>query len=109
MAGLLLSVSPAGADDRWAITLAACVFALTIPAGLGLRILVGIDRLPLATLVLMSCPAFALGVTALLYMIGAAGIWYSVSALGGLLIGQARRHGAGACGSPDSAGRRSPE
>ena len=78
-----------GPDDRWAITVAACIFALTIPAVLGLRILVGIDRLPLATLVVMSCPAFALGVTLVLYMIGAAGIWYAVSALGGLLIGEA--------------------
>jgi O-antigen/teichoic acid export membrane protein len=76
-----------GPDDRWAITVAACVFALTIPAGLGVRILIGIDRNPLATLVLMSCPAFALGVTLALYVIGAGGIWYAVSALGGLLIG----------------------
>ena len=77
-----------GPDDRWAITVAACVFALTIPAGLGARILVGIDRNPLATLVLMSCPAFGLGLTGLLYVIDASGIWYAVSSLGGLLIGQ---------------------
>ena len=67
---------------------AMCIFALTIPAGLGPRILVGIDRNPLATLVLMSCPAFGLGLTLLLVRIGASGIWYAVSALGGLLIGQ---------------------
>jgi O-antigen/teichoic acid export membrane protein len=77
-----------GPDDRWAITVAACIFALTIPAGLGPRILVGIDRNPLATLVLMSCPAFGLGLTLVLYVNGASGIWYAVSALGGLLIGQ---------------------
>ena len=77
-----------GPDDRWAITVAACIFALTIPGALGLRILTGIGRLPLATLVVMICPAFALGVTAVLYMIGADGIWYAVSALGGLLIGE---------------------
>ena len=77
-----------GPEDRWAITVAACVFALTIPAGLGPRILVGIDRNQLATLVLMSCPAFGLGLTAFLYAIDASGIWYAVSALGGLLIGQ---------------------
>jgi O-antigen/teichoic acid export membrane protein len=76
-----------GPDDRWSITVAACVFALTIPAGLGVRILIGIDRNPLATLVLMSCPAFGLGLTVLLYVSGASGIWYAVSALGGLLIG----------------------
>jgi O-antigen/teichoic acid export membrane protein len=77
-----------GPDDRWAITVAACVFALTIPAGLGLRILVGIDRLPLVTLLLMSCPAFALVLTLVLYWVHAPGIWYAVSALGGLLIGE---------------------
>jgi O-antigen/teichoic acid export membrane protein len=76
-----------GPDDRWAITVAACIFAFTIPAGLGVRILIGIDRNPLATLVLMSCPAFALGLTLVLYVIGADGIWYAISALGGLLIG----------------------
>ena len=78
-----------GPDDRWAITVAACVFAITIPGGLGLRILVGIGRLPVATLLVTSCPAFALGMTLVLYMIGVAGIWYAVSSLGGLLIGEA--------------------
>ncbi len=77
-----------GPSDRWAITLAACVFALTIPAGLGVRMLIGIDRNPLATVVLMSCPAFALVLTLILYATGASGIWYAVSSLGGLLIGQ---------------------
>ncbi|MGY4648108.1 lipopolysaccharide biosynthesis protein [Mycobacterium sp. URHB0021] len=78
-----------GPSDRWAITVAACVFALTIPTGLGVRILIGIDRNPLATLIFMSCPVFALGFTALLYVIDADGIWYAVSGLGGVVIGQA--------------------
>jgi O-antigen/teichoic acid export membrane protein len=77
-----------GPQDRWAITVAACVFALTIPAGLGVRILIGINRNPLATVVLMSCPLFALGLTLLLYVGDVSGIWYAVSPLGGLLIGQ---------------------
>lgn len=77
-----------GPEDRWAITVAACIFALTVPAGLGPRILVGIDRNPLATLVLMSCPAFGLALTLVLRTIGPSGIWYAISALGGLLIGQ---------------------
>ena len=77
-----------GPEDRWAITVAACIFALTIPAGLGVRILIGIDRNPLATLVLMSCPGFGLGFTVLLYVSDVSGIWYAVSSLGGLLIGQ---------------------
>lgn len=77
-----------GPHDRWAITVAACLFALTIPAGVGLRILGGLNEAPLATLVLMSCPAFALGLTVLLYLAHAPGIWYATSALGGLLIGQ---------------------
>jgi O-antigen/teichoic acid export membrane protein len=103
VAGLIISVSlcimalngwrvlvgfTSGPDDRWAITVAACIFALTIPAGLGVRILVGIDRNPLATLVLMSCPAFGLGLTVLLLVMDVSGIWYAVSALGGWLLGQ---------------------
>lgn len=78
-----------GPADRWAITAAAGVFALTIPAGLGVRILAGMNRVPLATVILMSNSLFALGITGLLYLIGAQGIWYALSALGGLLIGQA--------------------
>lgn len=77
-----------GPDDRWAVTAAACLFALTIPAGLGVRILGGLDRVPLATLVLMSNSLFALAITGVLYLIGAPGIWYALSALGGLLLGQ---------------------
>src|SRR6185312_4239669 len=78
-----------GPNDRWAITVAACLFAFTIPGGVGLRILVGIDRNPLATLLLMSGPAFALGLTLVLHAIKADGIWYAVSALGGLLVAEA--------------------
>lgn len=78
-----------GAQDRWAITVASCLFGLTIPAGLGVRMLIGVDRNPLATLVLMTCPAFALGLTLLLRMAGVDGIWYVTSSLGGLLAGQA--------------------
>jgi len=84
--GVLVGFS-SGPDDRWAITVAACIFALTIPAGLGVRILIGIDRNPLATVVQMSCPLFALGFTLSLYMVNAPGIWYAVSSLGGLLVG----------------------
>ncbi|MFW0795321.1 oligosaccharide flippase family protein [Gordonia sp. CPCC 205515] len=77
-----------GGQDRWAITVAALIWALTIPAGLGLRILIGIDRNPLATLVMMSCPAFGLLLTLLLWSVDVSGIWYCISALGGLLVGQ---------------------
>ncbi len=84
----LLTGFSSGPHDRWAITVAACLFALTLPAGVGLRILGGLNRVPLATLVMMSFPALALGVTGVLYLIDAPGIWYATSALGGLLIGQ---------------------
>lgn len=77
-----------GPHDRWAITVAACLFALTIPAGVGLRILVGLNQVPLATLLMMSFPAVALAVTGVLYLLRAPGIWYATSALGGLLVGQ---------------------
>jgi O-antigen/teichoic acid export membrane protein len=77
-----------GAADRWAITVAACLFALTIPGGVGLWILGGINRLPVATVVMMSCPGFALAITVALYLLNADGIWYATSSLGGLLTGQ---------------------
>lgn len=77
-----------GPSDRWAITAAAGVFALSIPAGLGVRILVGMDRVPLASLIQMSNAIFALAITGVLYLLGAPGIWYVLSGLGGLLIGQ---------------------
>lgn len=84
----LLTGFSSGPHDRWAITAAACVFALTIPAGLGVRILGGLDRVPLASVVLMSNSLFALAITGVLYVAGVPGIWYSLSALGGLLLGQ---------------------
>jgi O-antigen/teichoic acid export membrane protein len=77
-----------GPADQWAITVAACLFALTIPAGVGLWILGGLNHLPLATAVMMSCPGFALAITVVLYLLDADGIWYATSSLGGLLIGQ---------------------
>lgn len=84
---VLVGIS-SGPSDRWAITVAACLFAFTIPAGLGLRILIGIGRIPAATVIQMSCPAVALVITLALYASGANEIWYAVSALGGLLAGQ---------------------
>jgi O-antigen/teichoic acid export membrane protein len=77
-----------GPDDRWAITLAACLFAVTIPAGLGYFILIGIGRNPLATLLMMSSPVFALTLTLLLRTVDANGIWYAVAAPGGAVITQ---------------------
>ncbi|MDV6295450.1 lipopolysaccharide biosynthesis protein [Rhodococcus aetherivorans] len=76
-----------GPADRWAITVAVVLFALTIPAGLGVRILIGIDRNHIATLVLMSAAAFSLLLTLALTALDVAGIWYALSALGGVLAG----------------------
>ncbi|MGW0042409.1 lipopolysaccharide biosynthesis protein [Rhodococcus sp. NPDC003348] len=76
-----------GPDDRWAITCAAVLFALTIPAGLGVRILIGMDRNQLATLLMMSNAAFTLCVTVALSASGVQGIWYALSPLAGVLIG----------------------
>ncbi len=66
---VLVGIS-SGPSDRWAITVAACLFAFTIPAGLGLRILIGIGRIPAATVIQMSCPAVALVITLALYASG---------------------------------------
>ncbi|SEL12219.1 lipopolysaccharide biosynthesis protein [Rhodococcus maanshanensis] len=84
--GFLIGMS-SGPEDRWAITVAAVVFALTIPGGLGVRILIGIDRNQLATLVLMSSAAFSLFLTLLLYSFDVSGIWYAIPPLGGVLTG----------------------
>lgn len=77
-----------GPDDRWAITLAVCLFALTIPAGLGYFILIGIGRNPMATVLMMCSPAFALALTLMLRTVNADGIWYATAGPGGSVIGQ---------------------
>jgi O-antigen/teichoic acid export membrane protein len=84
----ILTGFSSGPHDRWAITVAACLFALTLPGGVGLRILGGLNQVPLATLIMMSFPAFGLAITGVLYVLDTPGIWYATSALGGLLIGQ---------------------
>lgn len=84
----ILTGFSSGPQDRWAITVAACLFALSLPGGVGLRILGGLNQVPLATVVMMSFPGFGLAITAVLYVLHAPGIWYATSALGGLLIGQ---------------------
>ena len=75
-----------GPADRWAITVAACVLALTIPGNLAIRLLIGIDHNPAATVVTMSGPAFGFAITVVLSQFDVSGIWYALSSLGGLLI-----------------------
>jgi hypothetical protein len=84
--GFLLG-STAGPADRIAITIAACLIALGIPAGIGVRILIGLDMNPLAVLLTMSNAIFTLTITLGLKAAGIAGIWYAVSGAGGALIG----------------------
>ncbi|SNT40717.1 lipopolysaccharide biosynthesis protein [Rhodococcoides kyotonense] len=79
--------SRTGPDDRVVITLAVILFGLTIPAGLGLRILIGVDRAPLVVLVMVSNSLFALVLTALMYFSGVQGIWYVLPPLAGALLG----------------------
>jgi O-antigen/teichoic acid export membrane protein len=84
--GFLLG-SRAGPADRIAITIAACLIALGVPAGIGIRILIGIDKNPLAVLLTMSNAIFTLLITLWLKALGVDGIWYAVSGAGGALIG----------------------
>jgi O-antigen/teichoic acid export membrane protein len=84
--GFLLG-STAGPADRIAITVAACLIALGVPAGIGLRILVGLNMNPLAVLFAMSNAVFTLLITLALKTAGIEGIWYAVSGAGGALIG----------------------
>ena len=76
-----------GPDDRWIITIAASIFALTLPVSLGTRILIGIDKNQLAVLILMSNSVFGLAITFGLLLSGATGIWYAVPGVAGALIG----------------------
>ncbi|MCZ8379274.1 hypothetical protein O6P37_10400 [Mycobacterium sp. CPCC 205372] len=78
-----------GPADRFAITVAACLVALGIPAGIGVRILIGLDLNPLAVAVTMANAAFALLITLALNAADIAPIWLAVSSAGGALIGNA--------------------
>ncbi|MET0929949.1 MAG: oligosaccharide flippase family protein [Aeromicrobium sp.] len=77
----------AGADDRWAVTLAVIVFAASIPAGLGVRILIGQDRNQLAVVTTVGGSVCGLLLTIAMYAAGVRGIWFVLPALGGALIG----------------------
>ncbi|WP_157079842.1 lipopolysaccharide biosynthesis protein [Skermania piniformis] len=79
-----LTTSPA---DRWAITVALCLFAATIPAGLGTRILIGIDRNQLAVAILMLNSIAGLTATLALAAAGVSGIWFAVAGPAGALAG----------------------
>lgn len=76
-----------GPQDRYVITIAACIFALSLPAGLGIRILIGIDKNQWAVLILMTNSAFALATTAALMLGGVHGIWYALPGVIGVLVG----------------------
>jgi hypothetical protein len=76
-----------GPTDRIAITVAACLIALGIPAGIGIRIIIGLNMNPLAVLLTMANAVFGLLTTLALKSIGVAGIWYAISGAGGALAG----------------------
>ncbi|CAN5602635.1 oligosaccharide flippase family protein [soil metagenome] len=76
-----------GHDDRVAITVATCLIAVGIPAGIGIRILIGLNMNPLAVLISITNAGFALLITVILETIGVTGIWYAVSGPFGALVG----------------------
>ncbi|MGV9800990.1 lipopolysaccharide biosynthesis protein [Mycobacterium sp. NPDC003449] len=76
-----------GPDDRLAVTVATCLIAVGIPAGIGIRIIIGLNMNPLAVLLSMTNAVFALMITVTLKTVGAAGIWYAVSGPFGALAG----------------------
>jgi hypothetical protein len=84
--GFLLG-SSTGPTDRVAITVAACLIALGVPAGIGVRILLGLNMNPLAVVLTMSNAVFTLLITLALKTAGITGIWYAVSGAGGALLG----------------------
>ncbi|WP_072803508.1 lipopolysaccharide biosynthesis protein [Rhodococcoides yunnanense] len=84
--GTLLGVTT-GPEDRLVVTVAVALFGFTIPAGLGLRILIGVDRAQLVVVVMVSNSLFALVMTAAMYGVGVRGIWYVVPPIAGALLG----------------------
>ena len=76
-----------GSADRIAITVAVCLIALGIPAGIGIRIIIGLNMNPVAVLMTIGNAAFTLLLTMTLKTTGAAGIWYAISGAGGVLAG----------------------
>jgi O-antigen/teichoic acid export membrane protein len=76
-----------GGQDRWAITAAVIIFGFTIPAGLGLRMLIGADRNELAVLVMMASSILGLIFTVIMYAGGVRGIWFVLPSLTGALVG----------------------
>ena len=83
----LLIGTDTGSADRIAITVAVCLIALGIPAGIGIRIIIGLDMNPVAVLMTIANAAFTLLLTMTLKTTGAAGIWYAISGAGGVLAG----------------------
>jgi len=86
MWGWLLG-SSSGGPDRIAVTAAVCLIAFGIPAGLGIRILIGLDLNHIAVLLTMSNAVFTFGITLAIRAVGVPPIWYAVSGAGGVLIG----------------------
>lgn len=76
-----------GAGDRWAITVAMCLIALGIPAGIGIRIIIGLNMNPLAVLLSFSNAVVALLITLVLKNAGVEGIWFALSGPFGALAG----------------------
>ncbi|OBF16551.1 hypothetical protein [Mycobacterium sp. ACS4331] len=76
-----------GPSDRWAITVATCLIALGVPAGIGVRILIGLNMNPLAVLLSMANAVFALTITVALQGMAVDGVWFAVSGPFGALAG----------------------
>ncbi|MGU3432764.1 lipopolysaccharide biosynthesis protein [Actinomycetes bacterium M1A6_2h] len=82
----------------WAVTTAVVLFALSIPPGLGVRILIGRNMNHVATLILMANGVFGLVGVVVIRQLDLDPIWYAVAAPAGVLCGGvvgtvvARRH-----------------
>ena len=83
----LLIGTNTGSADRIAITVAVCLIALGIPAGIGIRIIIGLNMNPVAVLMTIANAAFTLLLTMMLKTTGADSIWYAISGAGGVLAG----------------------
>lgn len=76
-----------GPADRYAVTATVVLIAVSVPAGIGLRILVGLDQNHLAVVLSMCNALFTLLITVALMAVGVDPIWFAVSGAGGVFIG----------------------
>lgn len=85
----LLLARPLTVSDNLLVGLALSLFLLTLPCGLGARILVGLDRNPVVVAINITATGWALVCTVVLVIAGADGVAFALSGFAGNLVSNA--------------------